>query len=797
MKRTIIALVLALAAIPVASPPAARAQAQPSGGISQGQWYTVSPNDLSYQMLQQVFGTNTVAAAANPATVASNGGTAPETALAAAFKYFNLGLLVVTSVLVIFGIASGIVHTAHSGEWFGREISTFWLPLRASFSFGALMPLVNGYSFIQMLVLFAALQGVGIANAMWSSASAWIINRGGQVSSIAVDTPQPANPALLADLAHKVFVNLACIQAYDAVASKPGSKPNMQFVQLPGSPGVYQTSDAANNMPPGSCGSYALSQPSGDNLTNIGASLGFDAAAAQQLKNAILNGQAQGLQAMIAALSPAAGHLAVPASNGTPPQPLPADTMTKAVAAYEQALSQALDSAVSKVQSPTDATTQSSAGWAAAGAWYWRLSNLDLAARQALDDVPVVQEPTMGDFPPAFQKDISTSMAYALRFANQNGAPLLVPSSWETRFKSTFESYASSAWSGLKSAAVHPEATAEAGVGAVESAYSSASWSAYDAATARLKQSLVTWGTTTLAGNGVDPLVALQGVGSTIVTASLVGGGLATILTGGVSLPITMALIVSGVMLAVYLPIVPLIIWTTGMIGWTLMCILSVAAAPMWATANALPEGEGWATERAMQGWQFILGLTCRPALMIVGLIAGMTLVRVAAWFEGQTMAAGLLATIGSATGMTGLAEAAAGLVVLAGLTTYLVHMSFTLIHRVPDEILRWLGHGGSFGEEQSHGAIHPVVVGWMGDIQSHAGRAGSVNPLGGGLIGAGKKLGGAGAALKQGRQDLELHGKETRGGGSAADRKTAGAAEGGVKTVGRSDGKPKGDGLL
>jgi conjugal transfer/type IV secretion protein DotA/TraY len=79
------------------------------------------------------------------------------------FSLFNGFLLFLLGVVVFVKLVAALLDTAHEGEALGQDRSTTWTPIRIVLSASMLIPLVNGYSFIQVIVLWVTLSGVRIS----------------------------------------------------------------------------------------------------------------------------------------------------------------------------------------------------------------------------------------------------------------------------------------------------------------------------------------------------------------------------------------------------------------------------------------------------------------------------------------------------------------------------------------------------------------------------------------------------------------------------------------------------------
>ncbi|MBK8184191.1 MAG: DotA/TraY family protein [Candidatus Competibacteraceae bacterium] len=135
--------------------------------------FTFDPNqnleptggDLSLQLLEGILGSVISRVRLTDGLNASDAGPFGEM-----FSLFNGFLLFLLGILLFIKLVAALLDTAHEGEALGQDRSTTWTPIRIVLSASMLIPLVNGYSFIQVIVLWVTLSGVGLADAVWSTA---------------------------------------------------------------------------------------------------------------------------------------------------------------------------------------------------------------------------------------------------------------------------------------------------------------------------------------------------------------------------------------------------------------------------------------------------------------------------------------------------------------------------------------------------------------------------------------------------------------------------------------------------
>ena len=181
MNKTIIFLATLLASLPALAGP-----------------FDPSAGDASMKILGQVF------AGLLPGT--SGGGP-----LAEVFKVLNTAILTVAASVVAYTLAIGTLKTAHDGEMLGKRWSSIWVPLRTVLGVALIFP-VGGFCAAQMVVMWLAVQGIGIADRAWEAFAA---------SSLARDDTviQPHTPRVDA-FAGQALAALVCVEAINKVVAQ-------------------------------------------------------------------------------------------------------------------------------------------------------------------------------------------------------------------------------------------------------------------------------------------------------------------------------------------------------------------------------------------------------------------------------------------------------------------------------------------------------------------------------------------------------------------------------------------------
>lgn len=155
--------------------------------------YAPSSNsdDLSISYLEQLFGTV-------PGVLAGSS----TTLLSQMFYVFNLGIFAVVGLILSMVIVTNTVNTGGQGQFMGRRNqSPYWIWVRSFTGISILMPAYNGYSLVQVIVMWVAVQGIGLSNAIWSEVENTVYKTNSILSYIKlVETSTDTNAAKIDSL---------------------------------------------------------------------------------------------------------------------------------------------------------------------------------------------------------------------------------------------------------------------------------------------------------------------------------------------------------------------------------------------------------------------------------------------------------------------------------------------------------------------------------------------------------------------------------------------------------------------
>lgn len=153
---------------------------------------------------------------------------------------------------------------------------------------------------------------------------------------------------------------------------------------------------------------------------------------------------------------------------------------------------------------------------------------------------------------------------------------------------------------------------------------------------------------------------------------------------------------VTGFLLGVYIPFIPTFYYVFSVLGWFIAVIEAMVAAPIIALGMTYPKGHDL-LGASEQGLILLLQLFCRPVSIVFGLMAGMLVSSVIFQMLNYMMigflagyAASFSALSGDSTGV--LVGIALVVLVYMYIAVVLMSNSYSLIYRLPDRVLRWIG---------------------------------------------------------------------------------------------------------
>ncbi|MHB1222134.1 MAG: DotA/TraY family protein [Gammaproteobacteria bacterium] len=179
-----------------------------------------------------------------------------------------------------------------------------------------------------------------------------------------------------------------------------------------------------------------------------------------------------------------------------------------------------------------------------------------------------------------------------------------------------------------------------------------------------------------------------------------------------------------GALLAVYTPLIPYIIFITGVIGWFGSTIEAMVAAPLVALGILAPGGQHEILGKAEPALMLIFGIFLRPTLMIFGLMAGMLLAVVAVTIVNASFSSVMSSIVGGKSGgqPVDFLSLIFFMVAYVSLILAILNKCFAMIYVIPTRTMRWIGgQGEEYGEAEALGEVKGAVGGGAGQASGAA----------------------------------------------------------------------------
>ena len=701
----VILMLLALASILV--PSLAFAQAAANGAIESasqitslgGQVSAVAPDtDYSIGLLKLIFGDMNALSTA-------------DTPLGNAMSKYNAGVMLLAAAVFLFTALMFPIKSAEDGELFGRW-NTVFVPFRMVVATLLLFPAASGFSFGQVANYWLVQQSVGLANVVSGAMVEGFTNKAG--SSL---TAQSANSSQIQGLATQIFLANTCVAA---IKDREGNarfniglhynENNKSYNWGPSIPGSGLDSDY--------CGSLKLVEQKavGNEIVGENAIASFfgdnnqreiTAAATSYQSSMIVNmdSQLKGIaESVVSSLKSADGGEGMGIDDG-----VLADNLAKATPAKiaqiavsqtdaaTQRFNQLLAASVDKAGDyGSDMKKQIiNKGWIATGGWMYQITALQSYYTAIFNNFPSV---TQGEYYTNTAKVNQVDaelMAYAKKIADPAAISTLAADMKGNSLRGSAAGSGTSLTRGFAqkigfdpNSRNHPLIQLQNGGSALEGA-----GLGILAARAAISESVGSDGKVTVAGQAkilyaVKGNLALAGIITAIVEAA------ADLLP-----TVAYVFLGAGIVMGIVLPLLPLIHWLGGILGWFISVFVLILATPVWVASHMFPEGHDIAG-RGGPGYMILLQALLTPVLMVFGFLGGF-LICYPILMLLNSMFFFVIDSI-DATNISGIFTFLVDIIIYVGFCYYAVSRCFELISVVPDKALAAIGGRGD-GLEDHH----------------------------------------------------------------------------------------------
>lgn len=575
------------------------------------------------------------------------------------FTIMSAVFIIFALVIIVWTSAISLINTAVQGEVMGKKWSSIWVPLRALSGTLLLLPTDTGYNHIQVFVMWVILNGIGAANQLWNTVLDFY-DAGIGVTSSQPSLEEELRKPGVGDLIKHVFEGMVCREAVNQFMGGPQ-------IDVWVTDHSFVIGDVGTRKPV--CGEFRTRDFS-TIATKYAMAVGDPVAIGRM--------QTTGLM-QVASLLEEDAYSAIydsPGSWGISNNFFSGMLLYKSLIAELQTLGQA---------SPTQKSRND--GWVVAGNYYSKLVSKDL--NNNLGKI----NPTYSDF------DLTTIPQLSADDRKQ----------LTERIHNRTKQFINKAVA-AENLAKPPQRT-QIGLGA-SNVHGSAS-QAWDQSFGKVKEVGLAFIDYLTNARGDSPIQSMARIGSEILlTVEILLGVilataaiLAAVMNFGVcfqgagrmiydimqlTLPIVAFILATlwagGVTLAIYLPLVPFIIYTFTVIGWMIAVVEAMVAAPLIALGLTTPSEDE--LSHAGHAMVLLLNLALRPSLIVIGYVVAMKLFDVGI----QIMNFGFRGTVeATLSGMTIFSTVALVVLYVVFILT-LAEKCFSAIYTIPDKVITWIG---------------------------------------------------------------------------------------------------------
>jgi len=619
--------------------------------------------------------------------------------------WFNGGVLILAGIVACYLLYSMVADTANDGEAFGRSTDTRYTLLRTGIGATLFLPISNGLSLVQLLVIQLAIWSSGFGDTLWSKIAA--TNLTGMYSTPDLSTlraPDFVVRKAVADALRARTYGYVCRYALQNAAK------TLSGSTQPITPKTRDVEDVANTSTKTTvsyfeansyyrsstslCGSisYTVSLPYSLQLS------GADQTYSNLLFNLTQNAATAALTSAWTKIDTAANSIAVKITGGENPESAAQrnsedirNLITQGVTDATQQLISTLSSNItSQTSELNNARTQyldlsKQNGWITSVLWQRSMASIYAKLMSIINSAQITS--TLPADPGTYLPWLSSYREGYQQAVDQFRRDIDYVTSFEALFTSLGQAPAAS----LATETITGQSNEDKQVGSLIR-------SIYISLLGIIAQpEATTWKDPYLElqqiGTALGPAVAWTGTGAAASgVASFVPGTVGNLANTAASvlLAITITLFIIAFIVGGLLPLMPVLYFIAAATSWFLVVVEAMIAMPIWLVTKFFPARSPSLVGESRRGYVFALGLLLRPALIVIGLIASIVMARVGLDLI-NLMFRGILAMMvpeGTlATAVIGLGALAAYAMALFSLITF----SSSLITTLPETVIGWI----------------------------------------------------------------------------------------------------------
>ncbi len=620
-------------------------------------------------------------------------------ALGSMLAVYSQGMLILGGIILLFLIVSTVMETAHSGVPFGKTFNQTWTPIRLVFAIGLLIPLSSGLNSGQYIVLNVAKWGSTLAGEAW----------GKFVGYSAILQGDPGT--LWTGSARQTVNQIMAMETCRVRSLQAGN--NINIVDAPGTannaglqPGNTSVDPDAGLTLSGNRVVYDEIQYRGDTIGNQTGCGTVRFARLQRLPfasisvnpndfkianavNAIWSDTGEYLMharfSMYQNAVPIAARIAEEYASHLDPSnaryfkempPHIKQDYERLVSTYSDAMDMHAKRAMAAMQQRIGKnleTEMNQLGWIGAPVWLHKIAQLnaqlqsEAATQPMFINVPGVKNTapeqssvkitgTASIGPGQAQDDVNNFLSDTpAGVVAQKGEQIL--QDWIDNFASR--------------------------IGCQDGDSCVSNFQLYSnnplSEIALLGQKLFLWGTM-----GVKALI----FAAAISTVPLIGSAISIIVP--IASVLILGLITAGTLMGFVVPLLPVMRFMAGILGWIMLVFQAVLAVPLVALVHLNKEGEGLSGKAGDRAYLMLLGIVVRPLLMTLGLICGLLSFNLIVKIVNLLFVPALSATF--ALNDMSLFHFIVMTFIYAVFIFALGNSAFKMIDIIPDQVIGWIG---------------------------------------------------------------------------------------------------------
>lgn len=629
-----------------------------------------------------------------------------QTATGTLLQWFATFVSIMALFWILYSILGQIHKTAETGKVFSASFSG-WVPVRAVVAVIMMLPVLNGFSLGQNLIVNFAKASIGMAT----------IEENVVMNSVGPQALPLATPMIPGS--RQVVLGVMESEICRALINKASNNPDLvpePNISDDGNGTVSISYNMANGndtaMP--TCGLVSISTPVETATTTEYQSIDFSGVSSQQihsLKTLVTNIRS-GLQNTMTSL----WETRDVATLGTLNKVFVTQTnyLNDQFTTIASSVVAAVRNAAGSSASDNSATSElRSLGWTGLGAYYLEISRLNAEVISVSSITPAVVAPSWAGMGPYLGQDLlpflkSVSSYLGKMDATLQTADAPAPNSTSPRLYANahVSSDSTAIWTKVLNYLNFGPGALELIMNHLVMGSSGTDWVDPLGAMIGLGHLLIHLALTAIALAVASGSVSLD-VGAGIVSfvtgqwEGTAAAAAATFLSGTITrlLPVIFTaclfLLSAGVTLAYVLPMMPYLYWIAGVTGWFLLVIEAVAYAHLWFLAHMTFAGDG-IHGKGVRGYEVLFTILFRPSMMVIGMVFSYTVFSAISWLLMKSFLVASTFTLDHGYLTDNWVGLIAMIIMYSAMEMTTATLSFRLITTLPHHMASMVGFGAA-----------------------------------------------------------------------------------------------------